>query len=252
MRVTDITTQPTHQTYNKPESSNNMAQAIESRLLALVDELVLGIIVHIDSRDDLSNLAATCSRLQALAEPVLYRSILVRKGKQALLLYHAILIKPVRASFIRKLEIRYLYDYRKGINCLNQCLRLLCKLRELTIEAPCCNDTHAFLKGFTSKGEIDYADYFTFASSMLEAQPKVQVPLQTCKFNPGLGFESSISHELDNDCSLQLYSTATTRRELGEMPSTWEETQSFFSTQHFAISPYPALTSGRTSKSIYL
>jgi len=229
-----------------------MAQAVESRLLALVDELQLGIIEHLESKDDLSNLAITCSSLQALAEPVLYRSILVRKGKQALLLYHAILIKPLRASFIRKLEIRYLYDYRKCIDCLNQCLRLLCNLRELTIEAPCCNDTHALLEGFTSKGEIDYADYFTFASSMtLEAQPRVQVPLQTCKFNPGLGFESSISHELDNDCSLQLYFTATRRWELEEMPSTWEETRSFFSIQHFAISPYPALTSARTLKSIY-
>jgi hypothetical protein len=144
MRGIDITTN-THQTYNKAECSNNMAQSVESRLLALVDELQLGIIEHVESKDDLSNLAITCSRLQALAEPVLYRSILVRKGKQALLLYRAILIKPVRASFIRKLEIRYLYDYRKRIDCLNQCLRLLCKLRELTIEAPCCNDTHALL-----------------------------------------------------------------------------------------------------------
>jgi hypothetical protein len=182
-----------------------MAQAGESRLLALVDELQLGIIEHVESKDDLSNLAITCSRLQAIAEPLLYRSILVRKGKKALLLYRAILIKPVRASFIRKLEIRYVYGYRKGIDCLNQCLRLLCELRELTIEAPCCNDTHSLLEGFNSKGEIDYADYFIFASSMtLEPQPRVlQVPLQTCKFNPGLGFESSISHELNNDCRLQ-------------------------------------------------
>ena len=163
-----------------------MAQAVESRLLALVHELQLGIIEHLESRDDLSNLAITCSRLQTLAEPLLYRSILVRKGEQALLLYRAILIKPNRASFIRKLEIRYLYDYRKGIVRLNECLRFSCNLRELTIEAPCCNDTQALVAGFTSKGEIDYADYFTFASAMtLEEQPRVQVPLQTCKFNPG-------------------------------------------------------------------
>jgi hypothetical protein len=166
-----------------------MAQAIESRLLALADELVLGIIEHVESKDDVSNLALACLRLQALAEPSLYRSILIRKGKQALGLFASILIrKPVRASWIRKLEIRYLYKHREGVEILNQGLKQMCNLQELTIEAPCCNDTFGLIEGFDSKGLVDYAEYFEFASSMtLEEQPRVRVPLQTCEFTPRLG-----------------------------------------------------------------
>jgi hypothetical protein len=160
-----------------------MAQSIESRLMTLADELLIGIVEHVESKNDLYSLALTCSRLQALAEPALYQSILVRKGTQALRLFDAILGRPVRASFIRSLQIRYLYTYKEGIRIMNQGLRRMSKLEVLIIEAPCCNDTHAFIEGFESKGEIDYAEYFIFASSMtLESQPRAQVPLQTCKF----------------------------------------------------------------------
>ena len=159
-----------------------MAQSIEIHLLALADELLIGIIEHVTPKSDLCNLALVCSRLQALAEPALYQSILVRKGTEALRLFDAILRRPVRASFMRSLQIRYLYGDKGGIKVMNRALRKMSKLEVLTIEAPCCNDTHAFMEGFESKGEINYAEYFTFASAMtLESQPRVQVPLQTCK-----------------------------------------------------------------------
>jgi hypothetical protein len=159
-----------------------MAQSIEVRLLALADELLIGIIEHVASKSDLCNLALVCSRLQALAEPALYQSILVRKGTEALRLFDAILRRPVRASFIRSLQIRYLYGHKEGIKIMNQGLRKMSKLEALAIEAPCCNDTHAVVEDFESKGEIDYAEYFTFASAMtLESQPRARVPLQTCK-----------------------------------------------------------------------
>jgi hypothetical protein len=161
-----------------------MAQAIESRLLALADELLIAMVEHLESKHDLYNLALVCSTLQALAEPALYRSILVREGTKAHRLSDAILRRPIRATFIRSLQIRYLYASKEGIGILNHGLRKMCNLQELTIEAPCCNDTHALLvDGFESKGLIDYAEYFIFASSMtLESQPRVQVPLQTCGF----------------------------------------------------------------------
>ncbi len=159
-----------------------MAQSVEIHLLALADELLIGIIEHVASKRDLCQLALVCSRLQAVAEPALYQSILLRKGTEALQLFDAILGRSVRASFIRSLQIRYLYRYKEGIKIMNQELRKMNKLEVLTIEAPCCNDTHASMEGFQSKGEIDYAEYFTFASSMtLESQPRVRVPLQTCK-----------------------------------------------------------------------
>ena len=86
---------------------------------------------------------------------------------------------------------------------MNQGLRKMNKLEVLTIESPCCNDTHAFLEGFESKGEIDYAEYFTFASSMtLELQPRVRVPLQTCKFTSLYVSYSSIDRQTDSDCEV--------------------------------------------------
>jgi F-box-like len=161
----------------------NMAEALHSRLLALADELLIGIVEHVESKHDLCNLALTCSRLQVLAEPALYRSILVRKGTSAIGLFDAILGRPIRATFISELQIRYQHTHTQGIRILNHGLRTMRNLQCLTIETPCCNDTNALVEGFECKGEIDYAEYFAFASSMtLEAQPRVQVPLQTCKF----------------------------------------------------------------------
>jgi hypothetical protein len=163
-----------------------MAQAVGFPLPALADELLIGIIEqleHAGSKNDLCNLALASSRFQALVEPALYQSILVRKGTTVSRLHGAILGRPVRANFIRSLHIRYLHTHRTGIGMLNHGLRKMCNLQELTIEGPCCNDKHSLVEGFESKGEIDYAEYFTFASSMvLESHPRVQVPLQTCKF----------------------------------------------------------------------
>ncbi|KAE8451443.1 hypothetical protein EG329_004072 [Mollisiaceae sp. DMI_Dod_QoI] len=157
-----------------------MGQVVMFHLLGLADELLLKIVEHVESKDDLSILALTCSKLQAFAEPFLYQSILIRRGTQALQLCYAIQRRPIRASSIHKLEIRYRYEDKEGMGALNQGLRKLCRLQELTIESPCCNDSHARFDDFASKGEIDYADYFTFASSIkLESQPRVQVPLQT-------------------------------------------------------------------------
>ena len=161
-----------------------VTQQPQSRLLALVDELLIGIVDFVESKYDLHSLALVCSRLQGLTEPALYRSILIRKGTTALRVFSAIMSRPARASFIRQLQLRYMYAHRGGIQVLNEGLRKMCNLQELTIEAPCCNDAYAFLdEGFESKGLIDYADYFIFASSMtVETQPRVQVPLQRCKF----------------------------------------------------------------------
>ncbi|KAE9378628.1 hypothetical protein N431DRAFT_477846 [Stipitochalara longipes BDJ] len=157
-----------------------MAQTTEFRLLELVDELLIGIIDHVESKDDLRSLVLACSRLQGLAEPALYQFILIRRGVEAVQLSDAISSRPIRASFIRSLHIRYLHAYKKDIGVLNHNLKKMCSLQELMIEAPCCNDNHRLGDGFKSQGKIDYAEYFAFASSMtLESQPRVQVPLQT-------------------------------------------------------------------------
>ncbi|KAK0119934.1 hypothetical protein ONS95_011359 [Cadophora gregata] len=151
-----------------------------SRLLGLADELLIQIIYHLDDPRSLCNLAATCSRLQGLAEAALYNTILIRKGYRALDILASILGRLERALLIRKLHVRYLYDNSAGIETLNITLQHLTQLKELLIEAPCCNDTHAIRADFESEGKINYAAYFDFASSMtLGPQPRVQVPLET-------------------------------------------------------------------------
>lgn len=167
-----------------PENTNTiMAQPEQSRLLRLADELLIQIAQHIDSSQDLCSLAVTCSRLQGFAEPVLYSSILIRNGSKALKLFNAILRRSGRALFVRKLHIRYRSDGEAGIEILNLALLHLLKLKELLIEAPCCNDTPSQRADFQSQGKIDYATYFEFASSMtLGPQPQVQIPLETRKF----------------------------------------------------------------------
>ncbi|KAF8862510.1 hypothetical protein BDZ45DRAFT_189292 [Acephala macrosclerotiorum] len=172
-----------------------MSKAIQSRLLTLADELLLKVVEQIESKDDLAALSLTCSRLQAFAEPFLYGSILVRKGKHAIRLCYALQRRPARASSIRKLRIPYLHKHREGIEMLNQALRTMCSLQDLNIESPCCNDTHASTVGFESKVRIDYADFFKFASSMTpETPPRVQVPLQSFTLhshnNEGAGREA--------------------------------------------------------------
>lgn len=65
---------------------------------------------------------------------------------------------------------------------LNQGLKEMRQLKEFVLETPCSNDSHALFSGFQSKGKIDYADYFTWASSMRIDEPlRVQVPLQSCE-----------------------------------------------------------------------
>lgn len=163
-----------------------MEQPAQSLILGLADELLIQIVQHVDSKQDLCNLAIACSRLQTFAEPAMYNSILLRKGSQALILFVAIAYGPrgpPRALFIRKLQIRYIYDDGESMEIMNLVLKHLSNLKELLIEAPCCNDSHAQRPGYESREKIDYAAWFEFASSMtLGSQPRVQVPLETRKF----------------------------------------------------------------------
>lgn len=165
---------------------SNMSKATQSHLLTLADELLLKVVEQIESKNDLAALSLTCSRVQAFAEPFLYKSILVRQGEHARRLCYALDKRPARASSIRKLRVPYLHEHKEGIETLNQALRTMSSLQELNIESPCCNDARANTIDFESKGRIDYADYLKFASSMTpETSPRVQVPLQTCEFSPG-------------------------------------------------------------------
>ncbi|KAF2423504.1 hypothetical protein EJ08DRAFT_701153 [Tothia fuscella] len=150
-------------------------------LLSLADELLLGIIDQIDNKLDLSNICLTCSRFQGLAEPFLYRDVLVRTGKQAVNLSHSLRKRTERASSIRSLQIRYLQDDVAGIAVLNPDLRMMSRLREFTVESPCCNDKGAIDNPeWIWERQIDETDFCKYASSMtLTPEPRVQIPLMT-------------------------------------------------------------------------
>ena len=67
-------------TMEKISAMNTLPQF---QLLDLPNELIAQVIEAVRSRDDVRNLACTCRRIQHLAEPVLYRSVLFRSGPRA-------------------------------------------------------------------------------------------------------------------------------------------------------------------------
>jgi hypothetical protein len=118
-----------------------VADVPQTGLLALVDELLLSIIDQIDSHDALCNLAASCRRFQGLTEPYVWRSLLVTSGDRAKSIAAALDTRETRSSYIQELSIRYPDCNRDGIQELNYFIVLMDKLRHLTIESPCPNNS---------------------------------------------------------------------------------------------------------------
>ncbi|KAF2029612.1 hypothetical protein EK21DRAFT_67344 [Setomelanomma holmii] len=110
-------------------------------LLSLVDELLLNIINHIDSRTELCNLASTCMRFQGLVEPYIWHNLLVLKGLHATHIARALDSREERIDYVQSIAIRYKDDYRDGIEELNHFLASMAKLRHLTLETPCPNNS---------------------------------------------------------------------------------------------------------------
>lgn len=118
-----------------------IADVPQTGLLALVDELLLSIIDQLDSREALCSLAACCRRLQGLTEPYIWRSLLVTNGDRARSIATALDHRETRSSYIQELSIRYPDCDRDGIQDLNHFMVLMDKLRHLTIESPCPNNS---------------------------------------------------------------------------------------------------------------
>ncbi|KAI8930944.1 hypothetical protein NX059_011959 [Plenodomus lindquistii] len=110
-------------------------------LLSLVDELLLSIIDQIDVHETLCNLAATCMRFQGLIEPYIWRSVLVTKGGHARRVATALDSREERMEYIQELSIRYRDEDRVGIEELNHFLAHMSRLRHLTLETPCPNNS---------------------------------------------------------------------------------------------------------------
>ncbi|KAF2871656.1 hypothetical protein BDV95DRAFT_521073 [Massariosphaeria phaeospora] len=132
-------------------------------LLSLVDELLLGIIDQIDTHETLCCLARTCSRLQNLTEPYIWRHLLVRRGSNARQVATALDNKTERTSFVQDLSIRYAFkdEDEDGIEKLGPLIRFMDKLRHLRIESPCPNNVdHRGGGVFHNWTKIDYTSLF--------------------------------------------------------------------------------------------
>ncbi|KAF2848330.1 hypothetical protein T440DRAFT_454467 [Plenodomus tracheiphilus IPT5] len=144
-----------------------------SGLLSLVDELLLSIVDQIDAHETLCNLAATCMRFQGLIEPYIWRSLLVLKGDHARRIATALDSRADRMDFIQELAIRYKDEYRDGIEELNHFMAFMTRLRHLTIETPCPNNSE-WRRGmyFDGWSRIDYTNLLAAA-----VYPRVDIPL---------------------------------------------------------------------------
>lgn len=109
-------------------------------LLSLVDELLLTIIDHIDSRQALCNLAVTCTRFQDLVEPYIWRELLVLTGNHARNIAAAFDKREARIDYVKSLAVRYKDGEREGIEELNHSMALMGNLKHLQVESPCPNN----------------------------------------------------------------------------------------------------------------
>lgn len=151
-------------------------------LLSLVDELLLNIIDQIDAHQTLCSLAATCMRFQGLVEPYVWRSLLVLKGAHARRIATALDSKDERMEYIHELAIRYKDDYRDGIEELNEFTGLMTKLRHLTVESPCPNNSE-WRSGvyFDGWSRVDYTNLLAAAVYPRLGTPLVLPVLQSRK-----------------------------------------------------------------------
>lgn len=133
-------------------------------LLSLVDELLLNIIDHIDNHHALCSLAATCVRFQGLVEPYVWRKLLVLTGTHARRIAMALDDRDERVDYIKEISIRYKDDHRDGIEELSHFMGLMGKLRHLTLESPCPNNSE-WRQGvyFDGWSRIDYMNLLASA-----------------------------------------------------------------------------------------
>jgi hypothetical protein len=164
----------------RQEPGATLLALADNGLLRLVDELLLNIFDQIDSRRDLCNFAATCARLQGLAEPYIWRSLLVLSGRHARNIAAALDSRDARVDFIKELSIRYKDEYKDGIEDLNHWLTLMSKLRHLTLETPCPNNSE-WRSGslFDGWSRINYSNLLASSVFQREGLPVALPMLQS-------------------------------------------------------------------------
>jgi len=123
----------------------NTAAAMPSALCELPNELLANIAEYLQSEaSDLRSLARTSRSFQAIAEPVLYRSIFFRTGAQLTRLQHALTCEPWRFTSVRILDVRCKFDPASTAvaapPALGDLINAAPNLEDLIIESPYCNN----------------------------------------------------------------------------------------------------------------
>ncbi|KAJ6540486.1 hypothetical protein B0H19DRAFT_1175740 [Mycena capillaripes] len=117
-----------------------------SPLLSVPTELSLAVVETIDDTASLRSFAVTCKLARLLAEPVLYRAVLVRTGSQASCLVKALQQQqpPTRAELVRALDLRPKYDRDADadVEALMPLVGAMTQLRALSMESPFANYGH--------------------------------------------------------------------------------------------------------------
>ena len=166
----------------RQEPGATLLALADNGLLRLVDELLLNVLDHIESHKDLCNFAATCARLQGLAEPYIWRSLLVLSGSHARNIAAALDRRDARVDFIQELSIRYKDTEKNGIEDLNHWLTLMSKLRHLTLESPCPNNSEWLGGGlFDGWSRINNPNLLASSVFQREGLPTALPMLQSCK-----------------------------------------------------------------------
>lgn len=135
----------TFNTYNTSKDSiipfpHQTIAEMTTSMLELVDELLIAIIDHINDLAALHSLARTCHRLNGLAEPAIYRDILLRGRNHTSALATSLVSRPERLQAIRSIEARPQYNHQEcRLYVLESIIRRAPKLQQLTVESPFCN-----------------------------------------------------------------------------------------------------------------
>ena len=119
-----------------------MSTVTEFPLLELPNELIIRVIEFIDEMTTLSRLACTSQRLQELAEPLLYRQILLRGTTQAKQLATAFDHRPQRPRAVHALDVPANPSMVKQWSLVGTLMNRMTGLRSVMIESPLVNSTN--------------------------------------------------------------------------------------------------------------
>ncbi|KAF7512952.1 hypothetical protein GJ744_012055 [Endocarpon pusillum] len=129
--------------YTEMAKSPEPCEAVYEILEFLPYELVQLVVLHVSTIKDLHSLALVNKLFNKIfhevAEPRIYKDILIRAGGQAEKLAYAVMSRPVRASLIRNLQNACQHNHFEGLPELAKVIPMMTKLEDLVVETPDCN-----------------------------------------------------------------------------------------------------------------